>query len=407
MRLIPALLLIPGCIFAETIILDRIAVFGNHVTHTGVILRELELQPGRPVTDSIMISDRSWLIRSDFLKKIDFQLKPSIQKDICALLLVVQEKGHWSFMPSFHTDDLFGMTGGGTLKYRNLSGRRQQLRLNTETGGKTRIGLTWSDPWFGGSWRLFSQATVYYLKMPYPYPDYPDEFTETIRGGELLLGRQPGRTVQIGLRLCREELRSTDRAVLVSDSRSDLRTGTGLFMKIDTRDWPAYPGSGLFVHTGLDHFHFKGGHTEQGIMNIRAFFPVRSSNILAVQIFARALAGTVPVYDRLHLGGGDMVRGIPTGTLAGNRLVMANMEYRFPIMYERHFEENLHVGYAGVLFLDIGSAWFSESGWDTRDLRCAVGVGVHALWDDYVIRGEYGTRGKGWGFIKIGTNAHF
>lgn len=408
LRWIFLLVLVTRILTAEGLTLQHIGLFGNYTTRRRVILRELEMQSGKPVTDSLLVSDRSWLIRSDFLDRIDFQLKPGRQPGHCDLLVIVKEKGHWSFSPGFHTNDLFGLYGGGTLKYRNLLGLRQDLKVEFEVGGKNRMLFTWSNPWFAGPLHLFSELMIYTREIPYPYRDYPDAFLETTHGIKLNTGKQFGRTLRIGLTASWEKTETDLEAVLFSNEESDAPVSAGVFFTADTRDWPSYPRNGYLVHVSGDHTWFGSGQTYMcGIFNLRTYHPVGRSDILAMQLFVQGYHHAIPVYKRLHLGGGDSVRGLPSGYMAGDRLVMGNIEYRFPIMYERHFEENLHVGYAGVIFFDLGSAWFSKDAWNIRDLRTSAGIGVHAIWDNYVIRGEYGTRGQGWGFINIGTSVHF
>jgi outer membrane protein insertion porin family len=394
---------IPCIVLSGESRLDRIALFGNRITRPEVILREMETNAGESFSDSLLQSDRAWLIRSDFLKRIDFQLKSHQDLDLFSLLIVVQEKGHWSFLPSFHTNDLFGVYGGGTLKYRNLFGRKQLIALKMEAGGKRRLMLTWSDPWFAGSAHLFTGVNLYIHEIPYPYRDYKPEFTEKSTGCELRLGKQFGRKFQAGIQT---GLQHT-RAGLLTGSSVDRWNSAGCFINHDTRDWPWYPRHGVLFNAEFDRWTSNKTTYQNGLFNIRVYLPMASSDILAVQFLFEANQGTVPVYKRLHLGGGDSVRGIATGLLSGDRMAMANVEYRFPIMYERNFEDNLHLGYAGVLFADAGSAWTSGNAWKRSDFRCAAGLGVHAIWRDYVIRGEYGTAGKGWGFLNIGTSVHF
>ena len=383
--------------------MGKIALFGNSVTKSRIILREMELKPGASFSDSLLNSDRAWIIRCDFLKKIDFQLRPDPEKTLIHLLIVVREKGHWSFAPSFHTNDLFGLYGGGTLKYRNLLGLRQTLGIQAETGGKNSMQLFWTNPWWGKP-HLFSQIRIAYQDQPYPYSDFPAPFNFTRKKISLRIGQQVRRPLRYGLQLAVEEVRSS-RPIRFSGEQNRSLTA-GVFLQHDTRDWPAYPRHGYVFEAAFDHIQSDRNDYEYALLNARTYIPQRERDILALQCLIQGYLGSIPVYERLHLGGGDSVRGLPTGFKAGDRLVMINCEYRFPIMYERNFRENVHVGYAGVLFADLGSAWFAGK-WRSRDLQGAVGIGIHAMWGNMVIRGEYGSRGKGWGFINVGTGIHF
>jgi outer membrane protein assembly factor BamA len=383
--------------------LGEIALFGNTVTKPGVIFREMKLKPGQVFSDSLMNSDRAWIIRCDFLNKIDFQLKTDPEKQCYHLLIIVREKGHWSFAPSFHTNDLFGLYGGGILKYRNLLGLRQTLGIQAEAGGKNQVRIFWTNPWWGKP-HLFSRIELIYEDQPYSYSDFQRSFNFTRTGISLTMGQQIRRALGYGFRMTVESVR-TDQPIRFS-GRENQTLKTGVFLQHDTRDWPAYPRHGYLFEAAFDHIQSNRFDYEYALLNARTYIPQRRNDILALQCLIQGYLGTIPVYERLHLGGGDTVRGLPTGFQAGDRLVMVNCEYRFPIMYERNFRENVHIGYAGVLFFDMGTAWFAGE-WQYRDLHSAVGIGVHALWGNTVIRGEYGTRGKGWGFINVGTSIHF
>jgi len=141
--------------------------------------------------------------------------------------------------------------------------------------------------------------------------------------------------------------------------------------------------------------------------DMRWYIPVFQSNILAVQSHVVLSNGDVPIYKRLHVGGSKTIRGYPTGFMAGENIFLASMEYRFPVLYERNPLSGIHAGWAGVLFIDMGTAWYSHENPGLDAVRLSVGFGVHLIWDRWVLHGEYGTHGEGWGFINAGTGIKF
>ena len=83
------------------------------------------------------------------------------------------------------------------------------------------------------------------------------------------------------------------------------------------------------------------------------------------------------------------------------------MEYRIPILYERNPLAGMHGGYACVLFFDTANTWFGDETFTMTRFQSSAGLGFHAIWDDLVIRVEYGYRGKGFGFLNVGSGIKF
>ena len=101
------------------------------------------------------------------------------------------------------------------------------------------------------------------------------------------------------------------------------------------------------------------------------------------------------------------MRGYKTGAFWGENSLTASVEYRIPLIYERNPAANLHVGYLAVLFADAGAAWLQSERIEWDRFRGSVGIGLHGVWQRWVLRAEYGINGKGWGFITGGTDVKF
>ena len=71
--------------------LEKISVYGNTRTQTRVLLRELNVKTGNPFSDADLRKDYSWLLRLDFLKRIEFLMRPGSESDKQMVMLVVQE----------------------------------------------------------------------------------------------------------------------------------------------------------------------------------------------------------------------------------------------------------------------------------------------------------------------------
>ena len=80
----------------------------------------------------------------------------------------------------------------------------------------------------------------------------------------------------------------------------------------------------------------------------------------------------VPLFERFFLGGPYSVRGFKSRSISptdpntgdaigGNKELVANLEYLFPLVSE--------ISFKGVLFFDAGNAW-AQSSWPVKDQGC-------------------------------------
>ncbi|MBN2414267.1 BamA/TamA family outer membrane protein [bacterium] len=401
-------LLLPGLLAAQQFTIADLNVYGNRRTRAEVVFRELEIAAGDSVSNRDLLAERGWLLRQRLFKRVEFQVKAGSGDHEKEVLMVVQEYGRFSGSPILGNNDLFGWYAGGTVHLRNLLGYNTRLSATAQAGGIDLLGLEWSHPWFGGRARLFASLGFTALDRPYRYSDYDRTFAFRNRSVALTAGRGFGRRIQAGLRLKRDAITVSETAVTFSGRGTDHLNTAGLFLFLDTRDWPLYPRQGVRTDisafwTGTDESWLYRGLD----LDFRAYMPVIAGNILALQTVLSLRDGDVPVYSRLHIGGGNTVRGYPTGHSAGTNAFYAGLEYRFPVVYERTPLAGLHAGWAGVLFLDTGTAWFPETSPLDSDWLLSAGLGVHIIWDSFVLRAEYGNRGSGRGFITTGTSVKF
>jgi len=395
-------------LWSQSAVLEKIVLYGNTRTKNHVILRELDTKEGSLFSNTLLLKDRAWLLRLDFLKRIEFQLKPGSAKDRHYLLLVVQEKGPWSVSPILNNNDLFGWYAGCQFTHRNLWGRRQQIDAAFQFGGIQRYSLSWNYPWFGGKHRLFASLDLYHTSFQYLYHDSPSSFLEKNTGVKITLGKGFGRNLRIGFRPGMDRFWSDTPEVTFSKTHVDDIAFFECFATFDSRDWPLYPRTGLYLQSGMQWFGvFQPHQFQKTIFDFRFYSPIYHDNILALDTYLEFSQGPIPVYQRMHLGGGKTIRGYSTGFLSGENGFFTSLEYRFPIFYERNPLAGINVGYAGVVFIDTGSAWYHHQTLKLTMLHTSFGLGLHAIWDRWVFRAEYGNHGTGWGFINLSTGLKF
>jgi WD40 repeat protein len=133
----------------------------------------------------------------------------------------------------------------------------------------------------------------------------------------------------------------------------------------DTTIWNNYgPHKGTrWELRGLYVYDAGGGGalTKNFEFDGRAYVPLSRRNELAFRLFLGMADGTRPhIYA---IGGLDTIRGLPTRAMAGNRVGLANMEWRFPLIDRLDFSFlSMGGGIRGRLFLDIGAAWYDVNG---------------------------------------------
>ena len=94
--------------------------------------------------------------------------------------------------------------------------------------------------------------------------------------------------------------------------------------------------------------------------------------------------GELPLQEKFRVGGSETVRGYRYGEMQGDRMLIAQGEYRFPI------NETIH----GAVFLDLGNAWEGEP-INLKDLKRGIGVGIRFNTPLGVMRIDYGVGERG------------
>jgi outer membrane protein assembly factor BamA len=142
-------------------------------------------------------------------------------------------------------------------------------------------------------------------------------------------------------------------------------------------------------------------------VDIRHFVPRGRGACLAFQAAAMVSHGDVPVYKRLHVGGSQMLRGVPSGWIAGDNACLASTELRFPLLMEREVLGCDFSGTFGVVFCDAAAVWFPREWPDGIRTRLSAGMGLHFLWDGIVLRAECGALSDGRLFFTSSSGVKF
>jgi len=131
--------------------IERIDIIGNNRTRDEVIRREMRLYEGDAYNRVLVDRARRRLTALDYFEKIDFREEPGSAPDKVDLVVEVVEKSTRSVNFSAGLSTTEGVIGGISLVERNLMGRGQNLRIDTEGSfHRQQIVFSFTEPYFLG-----------------------------------------------------------------------------------------------------------------------------------------------------------------------------------------------------------------------------------------------------------------
>jgi len=137
-----------------------------------------------------------------------------------------------------------------------------------------------------------------------------------------------------------------------------------------------------------------------GILDWRRYTNIRHRYALAQRFIAGASIGHDP--QRFRFGGPFTFRGVDYGDLVGTRLLIGNLEFRFPLIEQLGLGWPLPLnlgGINGVMFIEGATTWQegqsprffdATNGIRTQDLRLAFGAGARVNLGYFILRYDFG-----------------
>ena len=102
-------------------------------------------------------------------------------------------------------------------------------------------------------------------------------------------------------------------------------------MNLDTRDSMMFPRRGYYLHVAADCYspRFGSDFTFTNVkLDVRAYRPLRESDVAAVQMSIKSKGGAPPFYQLAFLGGDSLMRGYYRGRYRDTAAIVAQAEYR-------------------------------------------------------------------------------
>jgi hypothetical protein len=164
-----------------------------------------------------------------------------------------------------------------------------------------------------------------------------------------------------------EQGRALDRAGL--SGTKDVNSGPGISANYDTRDNTFSPERGVYLFGKVGaSTKFLGASTDYRGWNVdlRYFLPLHGSHVLAFQGWAAADYGTIPFTELPSIGNEYRLRGYSYGRFRDNDAVTAQIEYRFPILWQIR----------GGLFAGAGDVSDKLSRFSRPNFKHSIGGGL-------------------------------
>lgn len=390
---------------------------GNKVTHAAVLRQQLTIHVGEPLNLAAVEASRQAIMNLGLFTKVTDSVKRTPAGAV--VTFIVHEKLYTWLLPRLGRNVEGDISYGGELRFDNLGGLNQRLKLIVErkhvAGGGTQLrkALQYSAPRLLGS----------------PY-GVSANFNETTDVATLYSGNAQGdyeqRTRSLGLSVSRWLNRDGPNSgwngsvgIDISRQHYQYRSGTD-GLATNTQDVALSLGAG-YTRVNLHRYDYRSGIEYGGGMSVgapqigadyfhmaltgylRRYLPLSTPNTnLNYQLRAGYATHSSAVGPAFALGGADTLRGYSRGSVTGNVFLLANVEYLRPLFGRQRLR--------GVLFTDLGNAW-SRRDFTPWNLQPAVGAGVrwHITWlvnVDLRVDGAYALEQRRYQFY-FGTKSMF
>ena len=364
--------------------IDRIEVKGNTSTKDFVVIRELRIKPGELYSQEKVEELPKRLNRLGFFDPVPTPQFYFDSKKKGVLLITLKERqtnnfdGIIGYIPPAKDNESGYVTGLVNVSLRNLfgTGRAAAFRWQKLNRNSQELEIKYLEPWLlgfplnlNGGFYQRQQDTIYVQR----------KFTA---GLEYLATEEVSASIFIGT----ESVIPTINKGPVFTVYNSTSLITGLSLRIDTRDDPLAPTSGILFDNSYS-FSRKSINgpvefiTPETVTNINLqryeatlafFYQVIRRNVIALALNGKELRG--PFFeqsDLFRLGGTKSLRGYREDQFLGNRIFWSNLEYRLFLSNRTY----------GFLFLDTGyymrNADEGRSISKQEDFKIGYGLGIN------------------------------
>ncbi|MBO8142166.1 MAG: BamA/TamA family outer membrane protein [Firmicutes bacterium] len=362
----------------------EIRLTGNEKTRDFVIEREITFEPGDQLRRDEVRRTIQRINMLGYFDDVSARFYEVDDPDALGVEIAVQERktGWASFGVGYSSQD--GFIGFIEAQEDNLFGRGQQANVRLEFGkSRSLYDLGFYEPYFLGS-RMSLGFNLYNRSTQETFEER--EFTDHRVGGDVTVGHPLGEYTRGFLRYKLENWTWTP--VDSDDGESGATRSITLSTRTDTTDHPFSPTQGFRGGVSVEMAGgFLGGDTvfTKYKADVSNYTQVGSSGQTVAVRLMYGQGHRLPDQEKFRVGGAETVRGYDYGAFVGDRMMVLNAEYRFPIVD----------AVQGVVFADVGRAFREDEAIHLGDLKSAVGVGVRLDTPLGVVRIDYGIGEEG------------
>jgi outer membrane protein insertion porin family len=384
-----------------TVRFERINIYGNSVTRDKVIRRELDVIEGEYFTGIGLTKSTERLQRLGYFEDLEIQTKKGSRDDLMIVDINVKEQPTGSFSLGAGYSGYEGAVGLLQVSQSNLFGRGQMLAASVRASTKTtHFNVRFTEPW------LFDRRLSAGIDL-YKWEQDLDDYTRDSYGGAIRFKVPTGfdEYTWATAKYLYDNSTITDVAATaafpVREMLGDnLTSSITLGMERDSKDRPWNTSRGSENKLTVEYAGgFLGGDVYFNRYELTSawFFPLFWDTNFMVQgkwgYVKQRTGGKLPDYQKYRIGGIHSVRGYdwyditlidpPTGEpIGGEKMMMYNLEYRFPLVKEQ--------GVVGVLFFDAGNVFGKDDNFSFKNIPRSIGAGVRWYSPFGPIRIEYG-----------------
>ncbi len=368
--------------------LSHILIVGNDQTDKDIIERELLVQPGDLLTDSLLHKSKNRLENLLLFNRVEmFALDNG---DSVSLLISVTERLFFFPYPVFQVDDRDWnkLTYGLGLAFDNFRGRNEKLYFSAVFGHRPGYMLSYYNPWIGRKWHL----TGGFFIQKYIVTNRTLPVDETHLYFALTMGKYWTRNWSTRFILSHDDihLKGANALTLVQAPLRQTNTGLSAISTYDSRDLHAYPGRGLYAKIS---FRKQGLNSDildysKLLLDLRAYIPL-GKWIAASRFFTEQSYGKLPVFDRTYLGFEERIRGHFSEIREGNHTLIGGLGLRIPLLPIHYYNtfgsllasgtRNLKFGINMGLFAESGIIWNAKKEFKQDRFISGFGFGLHFL----------------------------
>lgn len=397
--------------------IEGFKVKGNKKTKDYVILREMRQKVGEPF--NAKKTQRSWqrVNNLGFFEEVNPKIVPGVNPNAVVVEWDVKEKrtGTFSVGAGYSSQDgVIGMLSVGDTNFR---GTGDAVSITYEVSGDDTdahgYSVSYRHPWIDQKQTV---GTIRVYNRTYEYDDYNDDsdyiesYMRKYSGGEITLGRPVSEysTNYITLRNRKDKYCSLTGIGNMEHGAYDsaqhkawvdynfgLTRSLTLSHVTDTRDNIYFPTTGGRVSLTGEIGGFGGDFSyRKADVEDQRYFKAGHAQVWALRGQYGWGSGHLSEFSRYKVGGQDSLRGYRDDQFRGERMFLATLEYRFPIVSKVQ----------GALFTDWGSAW--DDGLWPDEVKGSVGIGMSLTTPLGPIRLDYG-RGSDGGRIHFSVGGTF